>query len=687
MGGTGRRARNKQGPPAPLRLPGDKKRTSTTAAAAPAKKRKATASTAHPTAEAAGAKPTKRAKGAKGKPVPQVASDDDESDVVVSDDDGAMWDDEDALEHRVASDSDDDASLDGALDDDISIHSDDDFDVIDKLTGEHQEREELFASGDEDDSDDDGEENVKVTKLEAMADDEDDEDDDPHALRAHSDDEEDAMETNIIDDQFFVLPTDEDREREALAPPDLALVNHRIQEILKVLANFATLKQPGRGRNEYLTQLASDLCLYYGYSEYLMDQFMQLFPVQELVAFLDANETPRPVTIRTNTLKTTRRDLAQALVTRGVNLEPIGKWSKVGLQVFDSPVPIGATPEYLAGHYMLQAASSFLPVMALAPQEGERCLDMSAAPGGKTTYMAALMKNTGMVFANDANKDRTKALAANIARLGVKNAVVCNYDGRKFPSVLGGFDRVLLDSPCSGTGVIAKDPTVKTNKSHEDFRMLTHLQKELVLAAIDSVDAASPTGGYIVYSTCSVMVCENEEIIDYALKKRPNVKLVDTEIPFGVEGFKTFRGKTFHPSVQLARRYYPHAHNMDGFFVAKFKKLSNKIPNLAGGKDAEQDGKKSASAGAAKKGKNGKAAAATKGDDQFDDEEDAKIIAEAIKGKGKVGGKKGKGAPKAAAAAGTDGAEASAEPKQQQRPKFRKPAGKGGKPRPKPKAN
>ncbi|KNE58595.1 hypothetical protein AMAG_04160 [Allomyces macrogynus ATCC 38327] len=650
MGGTGRRARNKQGPPAPLRLPGDKKRTSTAAAAAPAKKRKATASTAHPTADAASAKPTKRAKGAKGKPVPQVASDDDESDVVVSDDDGAMWDDEDALEHRVASDSDDDASLDGALDDDISIHSDDDFDVIDKLTGEHQEREELFASGDEDDSDNDGEENVKVTKLEAMADDEDDEDDDPHALRAHSDDEEDAMETNIIDDQFFVLPTDEDREREALAPPDLALVNHRIQEILKVLANFATLKQPGRGRNEYLTQLASDLCLYYGYSEYLMDQFMQLFPVQELVAFLDANETPRPVTIRTNTLKTTRRDLAQALVTRGVNLEPIGKWSKVGLQVFDSPVPIGATPEYLAGHYMLQAASSFLPVMALAPQEGERCLDMSAAPGGKTTYMAALMKNTGMVFANDANKDRTKALAANIARLGVKNAVVCNYDGRKFPSVLGGFDRVLLDSPCSGTGVIAKDPTVKTNKSYEDFRMLTHLQKELVLAAIDSVDAASPTGGYIVYSTCSVMVCENEEIIDYALKKRPNVKLVDTEIPFG------------------------------------FKKLSNKIPNLAGGKDAEQDGKPAAAS--AKKGKSGKAAAATtKGDDQFDDEEDAKIIAEATKGKGKVGGKKGKGAPKAAAAAGTDGAEASAAPKQQQRPKFRKPAGKGGKPRPKAKAN
>lgn len=113
---------------------------------------------------------------------------------------------------------------------------------------------------------------------------------------------------------------------------------------------------------------------------------------------------------------------------------------------------------------MLQAASSFLPVIALSPQPNERILDMASAPGGKTTHIAALLQNTGVVFANDSNKARTKSLTANVHRLGCKNVVVCSYDGREFPKVMGGFDRVLLDAPCSGTGVISKDASVKVNK-------------------------------------------------------------------------------------------------------------------------------------------------------------------------------------------------------------------------------
>ncbi|KAG8326856.1 hypothetical protein J6590_032689 [Homalodisca vitripennis] len=167
-----------------------------------------------------------------------------------------------------------------------------------------------------------------------------------------------------------------------------------------------------------------------------MEELMKLFPLTELMDFLESSESQRPLTIRTNSLKTRRRDLAQALIGRGVNLDPVGKWSKVGLVVYNSTVPIGATPEYLAGHYILQGASSMLPVMALAPQENEKVLDMCAAPGGKASHIAAVMKNTGVLFANDINKDRGKAIVGNFHRLGVINSVICSYDGRKFSTSL-----------------------------------------------------------------------------------------------------------------------------------------------------------------------------------------------------------------------------------------------------------
>jgi ribosomal RNA methyltransferase Nop2 len=301
--------------------------------------------------------------------------------------------------------------------------------------------------------------------------------------------------------------------------------------------------------------------------------FLELFSPAECVEFMDASDRPRPLVIRTNTLKITRKDLMDALGKRGVNLEAI-EWSKVAIKVIESTVPIGATPEYLAGYYMLQAASSLCPVVALDPQADEKILDMSAAPGGKTTYISQLMKNSGTVIANDLKPQRQKATVANMHRMGVKNAIVCCYDGRKIPQNFKGFDRVLLDAPCSGLGVIARDQTVKLQRTIKDIQRIAHLQKELLCAAVDAVDPKSQKGAVIVYSTCSVSVEENEQVIEYILRKR-HVRLVDTGLDVGRPGYTRHKERRFHPSLALTRRFYPHVHNMDGFFVAKLVKYEN----------------------------------------------------------------------------------------------------------------
>jgi ribosomal RNA methyltransferase Nop2 len=324
--------------------------------------------------------------------------------------------------------------------------------------------------------------------------------------------------------------------------------------------------------------IAPEACPH-GYAPELYAYFKEMFSAEELKEFIEANEQQRPVTIRVNTLKSRRKLLAQQLSQRGVSVEPVGEWSKVGLTVTDAQVPVGATPEYLAGHYMVQSAASMLPVVALAPQPGEVVVDMAAAPGGKTTYIGQLMENKGVIYANDFKSERCRSLTANIHRLGMTNAVVTCMDGRKLLGTVPTADRVLLDAPCSGSGIIARDPSVKVKRGRKEFQECAILQKELLTTAIDLVDANSKTGGYIVYSTCSVAIEENEMVIDAILKKR-NVKVVplDDSINFGVKGYTKFREHRFHPSIANARRYYPHVHNLDGFFVCKLKKISNDKP-------------------------------------------------------------------------------------------------------------
>ncbi|XP_053685428.1 probable 28S rRNA (cytosine-C(5))-methyltransferase [Sabethes cyaneus] len=384
----------------------------------------------------------------------------------------------------------------------------------------------------------------------------------------------------LAEEEMFDIAANNERfefPSEELITNNLQTVFSRIKEVIGVLVNFSSNRDPNHSRADYIDLLCKDLCIYYSYNEFFMQLLIKLFPPNQLLEFLEASEIQRPLTVRTNSLKIRRRDLAQAMINRGVNLDPLGKWTKEGLVVYSSQVPLGATPEYLSGYYMIQGASSMLPVIALAPEENERILDLCAAPGGKSSHIAALMKNTGVLFANDINKERLQAVVGNFHRLGIQNAIVTNIDGTKYNQLMTGFDRILLDAPCTGSGVISKDPSVKTTKTEVDIQRCYNLQRKLLLTAIDCLSANSDTGGFLVYSTCSILPQENEWVISYALKKR-NVKLVSTGLDIGVEGFVNFDGQKYHPTMKLTRRFYPHTYNMDGFFVAKLQKFSDEVP-------------------------------------------------------------------------------------------------------------
>ena len=359
---------------------------------------------------------------------------------------------------------------------------------------------------------------------------------------------------------------------------DAAALRSRMQDIVSVLNDFRRQRKEGRSRSEYLAQFLADATALYNYLPELIEKFSEMFNPSELVEFLEANEQPRPITLRTNTLKVRRRDLIGNLRSRGANVDSIADWTKVGLKVFDTQVPIGATPEYLAGYYMLQSASSMLPVMALNPGVNEKVVDMCAAPGGKSTHLSACMKNTGVLYANDSNERRLPSLVYNLHRMGCTNTVVSHMDGRHLPKYIGNdVDKVLLDAPCTGLGVISRDPSIKLSKNLIDLQTCSHLQKELILAAIDMLKPE----GMLVYSTCSVTIEENEDVVAYALNKR-HVQLVNTDLTFGVDGFVRCREKRYVPEMKICKRYYPHVHNMDGFFVAKLRKVKHgeRIANI-----------------------------------------------------------------------------------------------------------
>ncbi len=271
-----------------------------------------------------------------------------------------------------------------------------------------------------------------------------------------------------------------------------------------------------------------------------------------------------PKSIRVNTIKIRERKLIKRLEEKGFVLEKIS-WVKYGYWVRESPYSIGATTEYLLGYYTIQDPASMFVCEVLDPHPNEIVLDMCAAPGGKTSYISQLMRNRGVVIAFDINRERMRALRSNITRLGIENVIAIRRDVTKVKELGITFDKILLDAPCTGTGLAFRDRKV-LEKSDDEIKKLTNIQKNLFNAGYEVLKK----GGVIVYSTCSVLPEENEFIVDFILKNY-NIEILD--IKYGDDAFVDIYGKKLDKRVKKAKRFYPKKYKTQGFFIAKFMKI------------------------------------------------------------------------------------------------------------------
>ena len=233
--------------------------------------------------------------------------------------------------------------------------------------------------------------------------------------------------------------------------------------------------------------------------------------------------------------------------------------------VIDGAPPLGHTLEYALGAIYIQAKAATLAVEALGPQPGERVLDMAASPGGKTTQIAARMKNSGLLIANEPRRKRLHGLVGNLRRLGVANTVVTRLEGELMARYFHNFfDRVLLDAPCSCDGIFRKDSGMLRYWSVEDARRIAQRQTGLVRAAFHMLRP----GGTLVYSTCSLSLEENEEVL-VGLCRR----FADKWQLLPVEGIEAVPlpapiASRFPPEFRRCVRVWPHRHDTEGAFVA-----------------------------------------------------------------------------------------------------------------------
>lgn len=347
--------------------------------------------------------------------------------------------------------------------------------------------------------------------------------------------------------------------------PDFAAVNQAV-EISKLKDKKASsfvngvLRNILRNKEEFNNIDVKDnikrLSIKYSHPEWFVKKYLKEYGEEFLASLMEKNNTPSELSIRVNTLKITKDELKKTLTKDDVEIRDGKADESLVLKGFSL---IEKSNEFNEGLFTIQDESSMLVAKVLDPKEGERILDLCSAPGGKTTHIAQLMKNKGEITAFDIHehklllvKDNAKRLGIDIIKTYLKDATIIIEEFKDYA------DRVLLDAPCSGLGLMRKKPEIRWNVTMQDINELKKIQYNIINNASKYVKV----GGVIVYSTCTISSEENEDILKKFLQENPNFELNDicALIP------EDFRTQTCSKGFV---KLFPNTNGTDGFFISR----------------------------------------------------------------------------------------------------------------------
>lgn len=325
-----------------------------------------------------------------------------------------------------------------------------------------------------------------------------------------------------------------------------------VNAVLRKLSQNKNALPPIPDRDE-----AKFLSIRYSHPKWLVKRLLELLGREEAEAFLSADNTAAPLTVQVNPLKTTPEALTAELEALGVRVTPHA-WVPGCLELSGTG-DLTALEPFRAGHFLVQDGAAALAARAAAVTPGQRVLDVCAAPGGKSFGAAFAMEDRGEILACDLHENKLKRIREGAQRLGLTSIRTAAADGREFrPEWEAAFDTVLVDAPCSGLGIIRKKPDIRYKKADDLFTLPVVQQ-----AILDNACRYVKPGGVLVYSTCTILPEENQQITDAFLAQHPDFSREDLSLPAQA-------GQT-DGQVTL----WPHRHDTDGFYICRMRRQAS----------------------------------------------------------------------------------------------------------------